>query len=74
MSASVSPTIAACAETQFSVEKETTKDRTRTTLRKLNKEERVREIARMFGADPAALQKGDVSLKHARELLGASKA
>lgn len=66
-------TIAACAQAQFLVEKEITKTRTRTTLRGLNEEERVAEIARLFGVATGGEKEAAAGLQHARELLAASK-
>ena len=59
--------IAACADTQYSVGKETEGGETRTTVRELAPEERVREVARMLGGDPES----DASRAHAEELLAA---
>ncbi len=61
-------TIAACSEAHFSVEKHVKKDRTYTKAHQLSEEDRVKEIARMFGS--MNKKKDDsVSLQHARELL-----
>ncbi len=64
-------TIAACARSHFRVEKDVKKDRTRTLLKRLSEEERVTEIARMFGSADAG--EGSISVRHARELLESSK-
>ena len=58
--------IAARASNHLLVEKVAAKDTTVTALRRLDGEERVREIARMLGGDPESAS----SLDHARELLG----
>jgi len=63
-------TIAARADGHWSVSKEVKNDRTRTRVRGLTDEERVVEIARLFGT---AGDTADVGLRHARELLGASR-
>ena len=59
------PTIACEASIHYQVEKLQDKQKTSTTLRKLTKDERVREIARMLGGDNIAS-----SVKYARDLLG----
>jgi DNA repair protein RecN (Recombination protein N) len=64
--------IAAFSQAHFLVAKEVRKDRTATSVRRLDGETRVEEIARMFGG-PAAGKNGSVSVKHARELLETSK-
>ncbi len=64
-------TIAACARSHFRVEKDVKKDRTRTLLKRLSEEERVTEIARMFGSADA--DEGSISVRHARELLESSQ-
>ena len=58
--------IAARASNHLLVEKVARKDKTVTALRRLEGDERVREIARMLGGDPESAS----SLNHARELLG----
>lgn len=63
-------TIAARADGHWAVSKEVKNDRTRTRVRGLTDEERVVEIARLFGATGDT---ADVGLRHARELLGASR-
>lgn len=63
-------TIAARADGHWAVSKEVKNDRTRTRARCLTDEERVAEIARLFGATGDT---ADVGLRHARELLGASR-
>lgn len=57
--------IAARAANHLVVEKVAGKDTTTTALRRLDGEERVREVARMLGGDPGS----GTSLDHARELL-----
>lgn len=63
-------TIAARADGHWAVSKEVKNDRTRTRVRCLTEEERVVEIARLFGATGDT---ADVGLRHARELLGSSR-
>lgn len=58
--------IAARASNHLLVEKDAGTDRARTSLRRLDAEARVRELARMLGGDPES----ESSLRHARELLG----
>ncbi len=55
--------IASVAENHYSVYKKEHKNRTVTLIEKLNKKERIKEIARMLGGD------SEVSLRHATELL-----
>jgi DNA repair protein RecN (Recombination protein N) len=64
-------TIAACADAHFAVEKEVVGDRTRVRVRSLNEADRPMEIARLFGSAPGA--EVGVGLRHARELLAASR-
>ena len=59
------PQIASMADTHFCIEKSVEKDRTSTGIKKLSKEKRVEEIARMLGGKSIT----SVSLKHAKELL-----
>lgn len=66
-------TIAACASAHFLVEKEIGKGRTKTTIRPLPEADRVAEIARMFGTADGGEREASAGLKHARELLAASK-
>jgi DNA repair protein RecN (Recombination protein N) len=61
-------TIAACADVHWVVEKEVRKDRTRTHARRVAEAERAAEIARLVGSAP-----GDQGLRHARDLLDASR-
>lgn len=65
-------TIAACADAHFIVEKEVEGDRTRVLVRSLSEADRPLEIARLFGSAPGA--EVGVGLRHARELLAASRA
>lgn len=58
--------IAARASNHLLVEKDAGADRAKTSLRRLDTEARVRELARMLGGDPES----ESSLRHARELLG----
>jgi len=59
------PQIASLSELHFCVEKEITANRTRTTIRPLNQEEKVVEIAKLIGGD----QISESTLQSARELL-----
>jgi DNA repair protein RecN (Recombination protein N) len=65
--------IAACAQTHFTVAKEVKSDRTATLVRRLTEEDRVAEIARLFGGVGGKPGRDSISLKHARELLIAAK-
>lgn len=58
--------IAARASSHLLVEKDASGGRAKTSLRRLGREDRVREVARMLGGDPDS----PPSLRHARELLG----
>lgn len=60
--------IAAHAATHFAVEKRTVEGAAATRLRRLDADERVREVARMLGGDPDS----ESSLSHARALLGSA--
>ena len=60
------PQIAALADAHFLISKEEQKSRTRTTIRPLEMEERVEEIARMSGGEKIT----DATRRHAREMLG----
>ena len=63
------PQIAAVGSSHYKVEKEETEEGTRSQMRKLTKDERVKEIAQMLsGADVS-----DAALMNARELLELSK-
>ena len=63
------PQIAALGSSHYKVEKEETEEGTRSQMRKLTKDERVKEIAQMLsGADVS-----DAALMNARELLELSK-
>lgn len=64
-------TIAACADTHWTVKKEIQGDRTRAILRKLSDKERPAEIARLFGSSPGA--NAAIGLRHAEELLASSR-
>ncbi|MGQ9581758.1 MAG: DNA repair protein RecN, partial [Armatimonadota bacterium] len=59
------PQVASRADSQFAVEKVATGNRTVVKARKLEGEERVREIARMLGGDA----RSETAMAHARELL-----
>lgn len=61
-----SPAIAAKASQQFYIEKKNKGDVTLATVRELNKEERIQEIARMLAGEEVS----ESVLKHAKELLG----
>ncbi len=60
------PQVAAQAHHHFRVSKEKQQDRTRTGLHRLDREQRVEEIARMLGG----VELTEQSLAHAREMLG----
>lgn len=60
------PQVASRARTHLLVEKSAGEGLTTTALRRLEGEERIRELARMLGGDPGSR----ASLDHARELLG----
>ncbi len=55
--------IASLSDHHFKVYKETNADRTVTRVKKLDKEEKITEIARMLGGD------SEMSIKHAREII-----
>ncbi|MBR6303289.1 MAG: DNA repair protein RecN, partial [Lachnospiraceae bacterium] len=59
------PQIAAMADEHFAIEKEATKDSTRTFIRNLNGEESVRELARLLGSD----EESEAALDNARDML-----
>lgn len=59
------PQVASYARNHFSVQKRELDDRTETTVRLLNREERVQEISRMLGGEVLT----DTTRKHAREML-----
>ncbi|MCX7984951.1 MAG: DNA repair protein RecN [Bacteroidetes bacterium] len=59
------PQIAACADCHFAVEKLEQGERTVTTIRKLNMEERVREVAKLLSGEVIT----ETSLQSARELI-----
>ena len=59
-------TVAACADAHFHIEKETDGKKTDVSLRALNKEEVIPEIARMLGA---LSEKDETALSHARQML-----
>lgn len=63
------PQVAACANNQWLVQKETLNDVTTSSLKPLSEEERIREIARMAGG----LQITDATLKAAQELIENAK-
>lgn len=62
------PQVAACAAAQFAVAKAVRDGRTITRMLRLDKQERVEEIARMLGGRDLT----SVTLRHARELLASS--
>ncbi|MGL5052738.1 MAG: DNA repair protein RecN [Cetobacterium sp.] len=66
MSITHSPAIAAKASQQFYIEKKLIDNKTVTQVKKLNKEERVEEIARML----AGKNISEAVIEHAKELLG----
>ncbi|MCM1321660.1 MAG: DNA repair protein RecN [Bacteroides sp.] len=57
--------IASCADTQMKIEKKSADGKTTTSVREINGEQRVTEIARMLAGDTI----DEVSLEHARSLL-----
>lgn len=59
------PQVAAMADTHFYIAKEAKKDRTKTSVVTLNKEEKIKEIARMI----SGVEITDLTKKHAEELL-----
>lgn len=61
--------IAAMADTQFFVEKNVRDDRTYTSITMLNKEERIREVARLIGVSNEQQESG---YAHARAILNAA--
>lgn len=63
------PQIAAAGHTHFHIEKTVRANRTVTTVRRLEREDRVEELARMAGGEAA----GDQARASARELLAASQ-
>ena len=63
------PQVAACANNQWLVQKETLNDVTTSSLKPLSEEERIREIARMA----SGLQITDATLKAAQELIESAK-
>ena len=58
------PQVAACAASQFVVSKDIESGRTISSLKRIEKKERIAEIARMLGG------KGESALAHAKTLLG----
>ena len=62
------PQIASCADTHLKVEKKTKNKRTIIEIKKMEKDDRIMEIARMLSGG-----KSEVSIKHAREMLGKIK-
>jgi len=60
------PQLASRAASHLLVEKGRSGERASTTVRSLDGEERVEEVARMLGGDPES----STSRDHARELLG----
>ncbi|MBQ3899656.1 MAG: DNA repair protein RecN, partial [Lachnospiraceae bacterium] len=58
------PQIAAMADEHFAIEKEATKDSTKTFVRSLNGEESVRELARLLGSD----EESEAALDNARDM------
>jgi DNA repair protein RecN (Recombination protein N) len=63
------PQIAALADAQYVVDKTETKERTKSSIRRLSNSERVDEIARMIGG----VRVGDAARRAAVELLGMKK-
>jgi DNA repair protein RecN (Recombination protein N) len=62
------PQVASLAHAHFRVDKATAADATRTTIARLDDEERVEELARMLGG----VKITDTTRKHAREMMGTS--
>ena len=60
------PQIAGFADCHFAVEKRETKNRTSSSIRKLNEEERIREVARLLSGEEVT----EASLHGAREMIG----
>lgn len=63
------PQVAAVADTQYFIEKQVKNNRTETSLRQLDQEERVLEVARMLSGDAIT----SLTKEHARELLALAK-
>ncbi|WP_314060286.1 DNA repair protein RecN [uncultured Vagococcus sp.] len=63
------PQVAAVADTQYFIEKQVKNKRTETSLKQLNDEERVLEVARMLSGDAITT----LTKEHARELLALAK-
>lgn len=63
------PQVAAVADIQYFIEKTVTNQRTETSLRQLDAEERVLEVARMLSGDAITT----LTKEHARELLQLAK-
>ncbi len=59
------PQIAGLSQTHFSVEKRSTKGKTITEIRKLDHNEKIREVAKLLGGEEIT----DTTLKNARELV-----
>ncbi len=64
------PQIAAQADVHHAIRKVTTGGRTRTEVHRVERDERVEEIARMLGGDPPT----ELSRQHAQELLARHRA
>jgi DNA repair protein RecN (Recombination protein N) len=60
------PQIAGFADCHFTVEKSETKNRTSSSIRKLNEEERIREVARLLSGEEVT----EASMNGAKELIG----
>ena len=63
------PQIAAFADQHFAIEKQEKGGRTRTTIRRMDEDERAREVARMLSGAKLT----ETSLEHARQLLKSSR-
>ena len=63
------PQIAALADTHFLIDKTSNGNKTRTSIKKLEENERVEEMARILGG----VDLTDTTLKHAREMIEMSK-
>ncbi len=62
------PQIASCADVHLKIEKSSLKGRTKVDIRRIEKDERTAEIARMLSGETS-----EASLKHAKELLKTNK-
>jgi len=63
------PQIAAMADTNFLVEKKVTDERITTSIKKLNKKDKILEVGRLLAGEKIT----DLSLKHAEEMIAIAK-